>query len=181
MPQLVVPDTRFHAAFLESNREWAGATQDGAGIHDDDDILSEAGFATYVAELIASEHTPRRPGLVCDTYRWIVDGDEYLGAISFRHELTEYLENFGGHIGYGIRPSARQRGLASWALAQTLDLARERGYPRVLVTCVDDNVASIRTIEKNGGVLEDKRDTGERLMRRYWIELSVPGRTSPVS
>ena len=173
MPELVIPDTRFHASFLDSNREWVGATQDGAGIHDDDDILTPDGFATYVAELVASEHTPRRPGLVCDTYRWIVEGDTYLGAISFRHELNEYLENFGGHIGYGVRPSARRRGLASWALAQTLETARSRGYERVLVTCVDDNVGSIRTIENNGGVLEDKRSDGDRLLRRYWIPLAA--------
>lgn len=172
MPQLVVPDTRFHASFLESNREWAAATQDGAGIHEGDDVESPAGFARFVAEIVASETTPRRPGLVRDTYRWIVEGDEYLGAISFRHELTEYLENFGGHIGYGVRPSARRRGLASWALAGTLDMARERGYDRILVTCRDDNVASARTIEKSGGVLEDKRAAGETLMRRYWIALS---------
>lgn len=171
MPELVIPHTRFHASFLESNREWAGATQDGAGIHDDDDIHTAEGFATYVAELVASEHTPRRPGLVCDTYRWIVEGDAYLGAISFRHELTEYLENFGGHIGYGVRPSARRRGLATWALGETLEMARDRGYGRVLVTCLDDNDGSICTIEKNGGVMEDKRATGDQLMRRYWILL----------
>ncbi|WP_110589267.1 GNAT family N-acetyltransferase [Microbacterium suaedae] len=172
MPELLVPDVRFHQSFLASHREWDGATQDGAGIHGDDDVLSADGFATYVAELVASERTPRRPGLVTDTYRWIVEGDEYLGAISFRHELTEYLENFGGHIGYGIRPSARRRGLATWALARTLDMARERGYDRVLVTCRDDNVASARTVEKNGGVLEDRRAHGETLMRRYWIPLA---------
>lgn len=171
MPELLVPDARFHASFLASHREWDGATQDGAGIHDDDDVMSPDGFATYVAELVASEHTPRRPGLVTDTYRWIVEGDEYLGAISFRHELTEYLENFGGHIGYGIRPSARRRGLATWALARTLETARGRGYERVLVTCHDDNVASARTIERNGGVLEDTRANGDALMRRYWIPL----------
>ncbi|WP_156759370.1 GNAT family N-acetyltransferase [Microbacterium karelineae] len=171
MPELLVPDARLHESFLDSHREWAGATQDGAGIHDDDDVVSSEGFARYVAELVASEHTPRRPGLVTDTYRWIVEGDEYLGAISFRHELTEYLESFGGHIGYGIRPSARRRGLATWALARTLDMARERGYDRVLVTCRDDNAASARTIEKSGGVLEDRRAHGDVLMRRYWILL----------
>lgn len=106
-----------------------------------------------------------------DTYRWIVEGDEYLGAVSFRHELTEWLHDFGGHIGYGVRPSARGRGLASWALGCTLDLARERGYPRVLLVCRDDNAASARVIEKNGGILEDKRRDGDTLLRRYWVNL----------
>ncbi|QGU26484.1 GNAT family N-acetyltransferase [Microbacterium oryzae] len=171
MAELVVPDVRFHTSFLESHREWAGAGQDGAGLHEDDDIVTPGGFERWVAELVASEHTPRRPGLVPDTYRWIVEGDEYLGAVSFRHELTEWLHDFGGHIGYGVRPSARGRGLASWALGCTLDLARERGYPRVLLVCRDDNAASARVIEKNGGILEDKRRDGDTLLRRYWVNL----------
>ena len=43
---------------------------------------------------------------------------------------------------------------------------------RVLLTCDDDNIGSIRTIEKNGGVLENVL-TGPDLMkpkRRYWID-----------
>lgn len=76
-----------------------------------------------------------------------------------------------GHIGYGVRPSARRRGLATWALGETLDRARELGLTRVLVTCDDSNVASARTIEGNGGVLEDVRTTTLGLTRRYWIDL----------
>ncbi|WP_345750971.1 GNAT family N-acetyltransferase [Microbacterium rhizophilus] len=171
MPELVAPHARFHASFVASNAEWAGAVQDGAGIHEGDDVITPDGFGRFVASLVAAETTPRRAGLVTDTYRWIVEGDEYLGSISFRHELTDYLRNFGGHIGYGIRPSARRRGLATWALARTLDLARERGYPRVLVVCHDHNAASARTIEKNGGVLEDIRRNGDDVLRRYWIDL----------
>jgi hypothetical protein len=40
---------------------------------------------------------------------------------------------------------------------------------RVLITCDDANVASARTIERNGGVLEDLRDTWLGRTRRYWI------------
>lgn len=171
MAELVTPDTRFHRSFLESHAEWAGAVQDGAGIHEGDDVRSPGGFAEFVESLVAAETTPRRPGLVTDTYRWIVEGDEYLGSVSFRHELTDFLRNFGGHVGYGIRPSARGRGLATWALARTVDLARGRGYDRILVVCHDDNPASARVIEKNGGVLENLRRNGDQLLRRYWIAL----------
>ncbi len=171
MPELIVPDARLHASFLRAHAEWAGAVQDGAGIHDGDDVVSPEGFARFVASLVAAETTPRRPGLVTDTYRWIVEDDEYLGSISFRHELTDWLRDFGGHIGYGIRPSARGRGIATWALGRTLDLARSRGYERVLVVCREDNAASARVIERNGGRLEDRRRNGDQLLRRYWIAL----------
>ena len=43
-----------------------------------------------------------------------------LGAIALRHELNDFLLTIGGHIGYGIRPSARRRGLAAFALTRTL-------------------------------------------------------------
>ena len=171
MPQLVLPDVRFHESFLASHREWAGATQDGAGIDGGEDFESATGFRTYVDGLIAQETTPLKEGFVTCTYRWIVEGDEYLGSISFRHELSDFLLNFGGHIGYGVRPSARRRGLASWALGETLATARERRYERVLITCRDDNAASAATIEKHGGLLEDIRTHDGVDMRRYWITI----------
>ncbi|MDX2516846.1 GNAT family N-acetyltransferase [Streptomyces stelliscabiei] len=70
-----------------------------------------------------------------------------------------------------MRPSARRRGLATWALGAVLPEARALGMGRVLITCDDDNVASARTIERNGGVLEDVRTTDEGIKRRYWITL----------
>jgi predicted acetyltransferase len=77
----------------------------------------------------------------------------------------------GGHVGFGIRPSARRRGLARWALRAVLLQARSLGLERVLVSCDDGNVASARTIEANGGTLEDVRERDGGPKRRYWIEL----------
>jgi predicted acetyltransferase len=88
-----------------------------------------------------------------------------------RHELNEFLLRAGGHIGYGIRPSARGRGLATWALRSVLPQASALGLEKVLVTCGDGNLASARVIEKAGGVLEDVRHTELGLTRRYWITL----------
>jgi predicted acetyltransferase len=136
-----------------------------------EDVESRDGFAAYVESLRAPDTTPLKEGHVTCTYRWIVEGDEYLGSVSFRHELNDFLLNYGGHIGYGVRPAARRRGIATWALGETLVLARERGYDRVLLTCRDDNAASAATIEKHGGVLEDKRTHDGTPMRRYWISL----------
>jgi len=77
-----------------------------------------------------------------------------------------------GIIGYYIRPSQRRKGYGSLILALSLDKAKQLGLKKVLVTCNDDNVASIKIIERNGGKLADKVKAGfsKVLTRRYWIE-----------
>ena len=148
--------------------------QDGAGLRPQDDVDSPEGFAAWVRRL-HSESDPAVPlpeGLVHCTYWWIVEDDEVLGAISLRHELNDFLLRAGGHIGYGIRPAARRRGLASAALAEVLPYAAKLGLTRVLLTCEVTNEGSRRVIERNGGALEDIRDTEIGRLRRYWITLS---------
>ena len=173
MVELVVPTVELRESWLDSLKEWGAAHQDGAGLGEGDEVESPEAFAHWVERLRqqADHSIPVDPGRVHADYWWIVEDETYLGAISLRHELNDFLLDAGGHIGYGVRPSARRRGLAKWALGETLDRARELGLARVLVTCDDSNVASARTIEGNGGVLEDVRTTTLGLTRRYWIDL----------
>ncbi|MEY4276286.1 MAG: hypothetical protein RIS26_749 [Actinomycetota bacterium] len=100
-----------------------------------------------------------------------VDG-EVVGRTSIRHELNDWLLNFGGHIGYAVRPQFRRLGYATEILRQSLELAQTIGLQRILMTCNDDNVASMRVIERHGGVLENKIDDNGKLLRRYWITRS---------
>jgi predicted acetyltransferase len=100
-----------------------------------------------------------------------VDG-EIVGRASLRFELNTYLMERGGHIGYGVAPMHRRNGYATEILRQTLVVIRAEGVDPVLVVCDDDNVASSRTIERNGGVLESiaPPNYGElESVRRYWI------------
>src|SRR5689334_7912922 len=83
-----------------------------------------------------------------------VDG-VLVGRVSIRHELNEFLENFGGHIGYAVRPDHRRRGFATEILRQALIIARSEGVGEVLLTCDDDNLVSATIFERLGGVLED--------------------------
>ncbi|MDR6988458.1 putative acetyltransferase [Paenarthrobacter nitroguajacolicus] len=172
---LVTPSTSFYESFIESHREWNGAHQDGAGVHMAGDITSPEGFADWVQQLVDAESAPEKDGIVPCTYLWITEGTKYVGAIAFRHSLTPYLLSTGGHIGYGVRPSERGRGAASWALNEMCSrLAASSSPDRVLVTCEDANVASAKTIERCGGVLEDLRVAEDgRKIRRYWIDVSA--------
>ncbi|MFF0527559.1 GNAT family N-acetyltransferase [Nocardia amikacinitolerans] len=160
MPELIAPTTRLHAAWLEARAEWGpGLHEDGFGLRASDEVESADGFAAWVA---------RMSGARSCTYRWIIEGDRVLGGIALRSD--EFAER-SGHIGYGIRPSARRRGLATWALGRMLDEARALGMDRVLAICAADNLASAKTIERHGGVLEEIRDTELGPARRYWISL----------
>ena len=174
MAELIAPDARLHAAWLQAHAEWGpGLHEDGFGLRPSDEVDTAAGFAAWVARLTAQEDTakPVEAGRVHCTYRWIVADGQVLGAIALRHEFSDFVHR-AGHIGYGIRPSARRRGLATWALDQMLGEARAIGLDRVLIVCEPGNIASAKTIEHHGGILEETEETEETgAGRRYWITL----------
>ena len=132
---------------------------------------------------VLAEQARRRtaaPGHVPSTFLFAFAGTRIVGRVSIRHTLTPDLERLGGHIGYVVVPEFRRQGYATAMLAQALQVASEQlGLTRVLVTCDDDNVGSIRTIEKNGGVLENVVTATDLATpkRRYWIETRPEIRT----
>ncbi len=97
-----------------------------------------------------------------------------VGMIDTRYILNDYLEKFGGNIGYSVAPGERRRGYASRMLHLVLPKFRDRGIGRVLVTCIKGNEGSRKTILKNGGIYESTvYEPGEDVdVERYWIDLS---------
>lgn len=173
MLKLAVPAVVFHRSWVAAKEEWPNGHQDGAGIRTGDRFDSLEDFSAWVHRLTMSEDPLMLlEGVQVTTSRfWIVEQETYLGAIELRHVLTPVMFEAIGHIGYSVRPSARGRGIASWALNAILPHARNVGLSRVLLTCDDKNQPSARTIEKNGGILEDIRATELGIKRRYWIDL----------
>lgn len=96
-----------------------------------------------------------------------------VGMIQVRHYFNDYLKEYGGHIGYSVRPSERRKGYAKKMLQDCLPFCREIGLDKVLITCLKDNEGSRRTILANGGVYESTvfEPKGERYLERYWITL----------
>jgi predicted acetyltransferase len=133
-------------------------------------------FRRYLDVLADQEHGVNMPTAnhVPSTFLFAFVGNRIVGRASIRHALNEFLHRVGGHIGYVVVPEFRRRGYATEILRQSLQIARDKcGLNRILVTCDDDNIGSIRTIEKNGGVLENVVEAPDldKPLRRYWIEL----------
>lgn len=81
-------------------------------------------------------------GYVRENFYLCYEGNRLIGVFSLKFELTEFLSNYGGHIGYATRPSDRNRGLATQMLKQGLEMAKEFGFERILCICDNDNYAS---------------------------------------
>lgn len=100
-----------------------------------------------------------------------IDRDIYVGAVNIRHYLNEGLLLNGGHIGDGVRPSERRKGIATRMIALALEECRKLGIHRVLMVCDRENIGSARSIQKNGGKLENEVIVDGITEQRYWVEL----------
>lgn len=113
---------------------------------------------------------------VRSTFLFAFKGDRIVGRVSIRHALNDLLLRAGGHIGYVVVPDFRRQGHATAMLRLALHFAHQKlGHDRVLLTCDDDNIGSIKTIENNGGVLENVviGPDLDKPKRRYWIDAVV--------
>jgi len=131
-------------------------------------------FAELVQKLLdQSRGIGVAEGFVANSSYWLVEGLQIVGVSNLRHSLTPSLEVVGGHIGFGVRPSARRKGVGTELLRQTIEAAVSLGLSRLLLTCDQENVGSAGVILANQGVLENEvadAETG-RITRRYWIDV----------
>ncbi len=127
-------------------------------------------FAYYCANL---EVTDTSGGLVPDSTFFCLDEERNImvGAVNIRHYLNESLLLNGGHIGDGVRPSERRKGIATKMIALALDECRRLGMEKVLMVCDRENIGSAKSIQNNGGILENEIEVDGVVEQRYWIKL----------
>lgn len=132
-------------------------------------------YSDWLAHLKANSNPKTlEPGwVVSSTFFGIRENDgRIIGMIDIRHELNDFLRNYGGNIGYGVRPSERRKGYATQMLSLALEYCRKLGLPEVMVSCDKNNPASRNTILHAGGILEKEvvQEDGSTV-QIFWITL----------
>jgi predicted acetyltransferase len=141
-----------------------------ANVYQGDFAIAWQGYAAFYELLSRMKNGgyPTPDIVPMDSYFIERDG-RILGDIYIRPRLSARLEKFGGNIGYRVRPSERNRGVATAALRLALQRLAAIGVERALLTCRDTNAASARVIEKCGGVRAANSETEHGVHQRYWI------------
>ncbi|TDQ40895.1 GNAT family N-acetyltransferase [Aureibacillus halotolerans] len=170
--QLITPNVAYEQDYKAFYQDWQDS---GRAIIPSVAKDLPADFAGYVQRLNDNaQGIGLEEGIVPNSTFWLVneENNEVLGAVNIRHQLTPYLERVGGHIGFGLRPTARGKGYAKTMLALSLKEAKSLELEKVLITCDVDNVTSEKTILKNGGRRSTDEQTEEGIIvHRFWIDL----------
>ena len=118
-----------------------------------------------------AEKAGRCPG---KTFLLIRENDnKIVGTINVRWNLNQEMLNFGGHIGYGIRPTERRKGYNKINLYLGIIEAKKLGLEKVMLDCDVNNLGSDKTLKALGGVLErtEVDPSDGTLTNVYWFDV----------
>lgn len=168
---LTRPTSEYVRQIAEYRQEFldAGDSMDGTG-----PLMQIEDPEEYINTCTEHEDGERVPSRLVPATQFLFirkRDNRLVGMLQVRHRFNDYLEKYGGHIGYSVRPSERRRGYAKEMLKAALSFCRRAGIDRVLITCKADNIASERTILANGGIYESTiHEPNESIaLKRFWI------------
>lgn len=170
---LIKPSPEFEASYGEYIRELGDEERYPFPL--DFDHSDFRSLVDRLKEIEAGRNLPE--GYVSSSTFWLVEGREIIGVSNLRHTLNRGIRMCGGHIGLGVRPSQRGRGLGVELMRLTIQEARKRGIEEVHIHCYKSNAASARIIEANGGVLhsEIKDGASVKIVQRFVVQTPNKG------
>lgn len=140
-------------------------------------LLGQApSYIDWLDRLIKNSHEEmlNPDWVISSTFFAVRESDHrIIGMIDIRHTLNDFLRDYGGHVGYGVRPSERRKGYAVKILEQGLAYCKLIGRERIMLACYSDNIPSKKTILHCGGVLEKTyQHENDKTVEVYWIDLN---------
>ena len=158
---------QYRKTFLENNESFDGC----AGLEECETYEEWIDFDNRLSKKYGKTFVPSNVYLAIR-----ISDNKLVGIIDIRTELSEFLYNYGGNIGYSVLPEERRKGYAKEMLKLTLVKCKEINIKKVLLTCDKENIASAKTIQANGGILENEVKDNVGLsesgyIQRYWIDI----------
>lgn len=168
MFKLITPDKSYQSQWEEIMSEW-----------DDSDkrprIFFQESYDIFLEKALQlSQGDNIEKSIPKSSLFFLINEDKSSQIIWFfwlRHHINFPRWDYGGHIGYGVRPSERGKWYATEMLKLGLIEAQKVWIEKLFISCDDDNIASAKVIEANGGILEKYMEKDGVKMRRYWINL----------
>ena len=167
MLKLVKLEEKYIPQLLEMMDEWTAAGENIVPY-----AIRKKDYHNYNEYIISLEVATNNEGLVPDSTYFCLDESRniFVGAVNIRHYLNDSLLLNGGHIGNGVRPSERRKGIATKMIALALEKCEDLGIEKVLMVCDKSNVASAKSIINNGGILENEIEVDGVIEQRFWID-----------
>lgn len=172
--KLVFPCLLYKEQAIQFINEFKEYKSDINGVGALDSYLENSTYEEWLKKVyadidIANIQKPRVPAL---TYFYVrEDDDKIIGMINIRLALNDFLKKEGGHIGYCIRPTERQKHYATDMLNSALTVCDTLDIKEVILTCDKCNIASANVIKNCNGELSEEfySETFKEEIQKYII------------
>jgi len=163
--KLVLPSSKYHQSYISYIEELGEEVRYPFTLN-----LSFNNFEQLLVQLKSYSLGENLPDdSVPNTTLWLVDGSNIIGVSNVRHHLNARIEKCGGHIGLGIRPSYRGKGLGNYLMQLSIKYLYDLGVKPVHIHCYKKNISSAKAIKNNCGTLESEFTDDNKVIQRYLV------------
>lgn len=168
----VIPTRKYKQQAIDYIREFNNYGSRINGVGGLDKYLDA--YDTWLIKLENDSVGFNERGIPIKTFFLIREEDNRLvGMINIRVSKDIKILKDAGHIGYSIRPTERSKGYNKVNLYLGLKYLDKHNIDVALLSCIDSNLASSKTIESLGGVLYDEvyKEEYNGVIKKYKIDI----------
>ncbi|QQX82568.1 GNAT family N-acetyltransferase [Shewanella sp. KX20019] len=163
--QLISPSIKYKASYIDYIAELGAEERYPFTLDFEHNHFSEllSKLKDYSNDVNLPENT-----VPSSTY-WLVEDSVLVGVTNIRHFLNERIEYCGGHIGLGIRPTYRGKGLGNLLMKRSIEKLAAMGVSPIHIHCYKENTASAKVIVDNGGLLNSEFSESGKVIQRFVV------------